>query len=109
MIFINRVNGVLHANHIQVIYQDIQINWRWIHTNLKKPHKPGADYIEGWNRVGGVMISVLVSSTVYFGFETWSCQAKDYAMGICCFKAKQAAIRKKDQYLLAWNQDNVSK
>ena len=38
--------------------------------HLEKTHKPGADCIEGWNRVGGVMISVLVSSTVDCGFET---------------------------------------
>jgi hypothetical protein len=38
--------------------------------HLEKTHKPGADCIDGWNRVGGVMISVLVSSTVDCGFET---------------------------------------
>jgi hypothetical protein len=86
--------AVLHANHIYVIYQDIQINWRCIHTTLlKKTHKPGADCIEGWNRVGGVMVNVLVSSEVDCGFETWSCQTEDYKMGICCFTAKQAALR----------------
>ena len=38
--------------------------------HLEKTHTPGADCNEGWNRVGYVMISVLVSSEVDCGFET---------------------------------------
>ena len=73
------------------------MNRRWIHTTLEKTHRPGADCIEGWNRAGGVMVRKLVSSVVDCGFETWSCQTKDYKMGICCFTAKQVALRKKEQ------------
>jgi hypothetical protein len=35
--------------------------------------------------------------------------SKDYKIGICCFSAKHAALRRKNKDWLAWNQDNVSK
>ena len=60
------------------------------------------------NRIGAVMDSVLVSSAVDRGFEPRSCQTKDYAIGICCFSAKHAALRRKSKDWLAQNQDNVS-
>ena len=60
------------------------------------------------NRIGGVMVSVLVSSVVERGFETWSSQTNDYEIGICCFSAKHAALRKKSKYWSALNQNNVS-
>ena len=44
------------------------------------------------NRIGGVMVSVLVSSAVDRGFEPRSGQTKDYKLGICCFSAKHAAL-----------------
>ena len=40
-----------------------------------------------YNRIGGVMISVLAYSVVDRGFEPGSGQIKDYAIGICCFSA----------------------
>ena len=54
------------------------------------------------------MISVLASSAVERGFEPPSGQAKDYEIGICCFSAKHAALRRKSKDWLARNQDNVS-
>jgi hypothetical protein len=54
------------------------------------------------------MVSVLVSSEVDRGFEPQSGQTKDYKIGICCFSAKQASLRRKSKDGLAWNQDNVS-
>jgi hypothetical protein len=36
------------------------------------------------NRIGGVMVSMLTSSVVDGGFESWSGQTKDYEIGICC-------------------------
>jgi hypothetical protein len=36
-------------------------------------------------------------------------QTKDYKIGICCFSAKHAALRRKSKDWLAQNQDNVSK
>jgi hypothetical protein len=57
--------------------------------------------------MGGVMVSVLASSAVDCGFEPN--QAKDYKIGICCFSAKHAALRRKTKDWLAWNQNNVSR
>ena len=60
------------------------------------------------NRSGGVMGSVLASSAVDRRFEPRSGQTKDYKIGMCCFFAKHAALRRKSKDLLALNQDNVS-
>jgi hypothetical protein len=46
-------------------------------------------------RIGGVMVSVLASSAVDHEFEHRSGQTKDYEIGICCFSAKHAALRRK--------------
>jgi hypothetical protein len=54
------------------------------------------------------MVIVLASSAVDYGFKTWLGYTKDYKIGICCFSAKQAALRSKNNDWLAWNQDNVS-
>jgi len=40
--------------------------------------------------------------------EPRSGQTKEYEIGICCFSAKHAALRKKNKDLLDRNQDNVS-
>ena len=54
------------------------------------------------------MVSVLGSSVVDHGFEPRSGQTKDYKIGICCFSAKHAVLRRKSKDRLAWNQNNVS-
>jgi hypothetical protein len=54
------------------------------------------------------MVSVLASTSVDHGFESRSGQAKGYYIGICCFSAKHAALRRKSKYWLARNKDNVS-
>jgi hypothetical protein len=51
------------------------------------------------NRIGGV--------TVDRGFEPRSGQTKDYTIGICCFSAKHAALRRKSKDWSARNQNNV--
>ena len=51
---------------------------------------------------------VLASSVVDRGFEPRSDQTKDYKIGICCFSAKHAALRRKNKDWLARNQNNVS-
>ena len=56
----------------------------------------------------GVMVSVLASSAVVRGFEPRLGQTKDYKVGIYCFSAKHAALRRKRKDRLARNQDNVS-
>ena len=60
------------------------------------------------NRISGVMVSMLLSSGVNCGFEPRSGQTKDYKIGICCFSAKHAALRRKSKDGLAQNQYNVS-
>jgi hypothetical protein len=54
------------------------------------------------NRIGGVMVSVLASSAVDHG----SGRTKNYKIGICCFFAKYAALRRKSQDWL--DRDSVS-
>ena len=61
-------------------------------------------HITGWyicqhqyNHIGDVMVSVLASSAVDRGFEPRSVQTKDYKIGICCFSAKNAALRRKSK------------
>ena len=59
------------------------------------------------DHIGGVMVSMLSSSLVDRVFEPWSRQTKDYEIGICCFSAKHAALRRKSKDWLAWNQNSV--
>jgi hypothetical protein len=51
--------------------------------------------------IGGAMVSMLASSGVDRGFEPWSGQTKDYEIGIYCFSAKHAALRRKSKDWLA--------
>ena len=62
---------------------------------------------EIFNRIGGIMVSVLASSAVDRVFEPRLGQTRDYKFGICCFSAKRAALRKKSKDWLARNQDNL--
>ena len=50
------------------------------------------------------MDNVFASRAVECGLEPRSSQTKDYEIGIYCFSAKHAALRKSAD----WNQDNVS-
>ena len=54
------------------------------------------------------MVNVLASSAVDRRVETRLVQTKDYKIGICYFAAKHTALRSKNKYRLARNQDNVS-
>ena len=65
-------------------------------------------YIKCQHRIGVVMVSVLASSAVDREFEPRLGQTKDYKIGIRCFSAKHAALRRKSKDWLALNQDNVS-
>jgi hypothetical protein len=51
---------------------------------------------------------VLASSAIDRGFEPRTDQSKDFKIGICCFSAKHAALRRKSKDWLARNQNNVS-
>ena len=57
--------------------------------------------------IGGIMVSVLASSEVDRGFEPQSGQTKDYKIGICCYSAKHAALRRKSKDWLALNHNNM--
>ena len=46
------------------------------------------------------MVSVLTSSRVDRVFQSLSGQTKDYKIGICCFSAKYAELRRKRQRLV---------
>ena len=48
------------------------------------------------------------SSVVDRGIGSRSDQTEDYVIGMCCFSAKYAALRRKSKDWLARNQDNVS-
>jgi hypothetical protein len=54
------------------------------------------------------MVSVLALSVVDRWFEPRPGQTKDYTIGICCFSAKHAALRRKSKDWVTRNQVNVS-
>ena len=61
------------------------------------------------NCMGGVLISVLASSSVDLEFKHLSVQTKDlYKIDICCFSAEYAPLRSENKDRLAQNQNNVS-
>ena len=49
------------------------------------------NFILSKKHICGLMVSVLASSAVDCGFESWSGQTKDYKIGMCCFSAKHTA------------------
>ena len=53
-----------------------------------------------------VALAVLIY--YYRGFESRSGPIKDYRIGMCCFSAKHAALRRKSKDWLTRNQNNVS-
>jgi len=59
------------------------------------------------NRIGSVMASVLASRAVDRGSEHHSGETKDYEIGICCFFAKHAVLRRKSKVCLAQNQEKL--
>jgi hypothetical protein len=59
------------------------------------------------DRIGGPVVSVLASSAVDRGFEPRSGQTKDYKIGICCFSAQHASLRRKSKDGLTRDQNNV--
>jgi hypothetical protein len=60
------------------------------------------------NRIGGVMVIVFASSAVDRGFEPDGVKPKTIQIGICCFSAKYAALRKMNKDCLDRNPNNVS-
>ena len=54
------------------------------------------------------MVSMLASGAVDRDVEPNRVKSKNKKIGICCFSAKHAALRRKSKDWLARNQDNVS-
>jgi hypothetical protein len=54
------------------------------------------------------MVGILALSATNREFEPRLGQTKDYNIGVCCFSAKHAALRRKRKDWLTWNRDNVS-
>jgi hypothetical protein len=50
---------------------------------------------------------MFASSAIDRGFEPQSGQIKDFKIGMCCFSAKQAALKRKNKDWLARNQNDV--
>ena len=66
-------------------------------------------YISIWfrqKRIRGVMVGMLALSTIDLGSSVG--HTKEYKIGIYCFSAKHAALRRKSKEWLAQNQNNVS-
>jgi hypothetical protein len=55
-----------------------------------------------------IILTITEEHTRGYGFEPRSDQTKDYNIGMCCFSAKNAALRRKSKDWLARNQNNVS-
>ena len=53
------------------------------------------------------MVSVLASSVVDGGFESWSGPIKHYKTGIWCFSAKHVSLKRKNKGWFASNLENV--
>jgi hypothetical protein len=90
------------------LYHGDQFEWWKKPEYLERTTDHGHRY-SSLNHIDGVMVNVLASSVVDCGFEPWLGQTKDYKIGIYCFSAKHAALRRKSKYWWARNQDNVSK
>jgi hypothetical protein len=54
------------------------------------------------------VVSVLGWRAVDRGFEPRFGQSMDYYIGMCCFSAKQAALRRKSKDWLAQNQNKMT-
>ena len=59
------------------------------------------------NRIDGVMARRARLECGRLWIRVSSNQTKDYRIGMCCFCTKHAALRSKNKYWLARNEDNV--
>ena len=87
-----------YITHIDTYIDNLNLLWSICETSVQIL----------MNRICGVMVSMLPSSAGDRGFESRSGETKDYTIGICCFPAKHAVLRRKGKDWLARNQDNVS-
>ena len=66
-------------------------------SSRSMPHKILTQIMR--NRIGVVMVGLLVLSALDCGFEHRSGQTKDNKIDICCISAKHTALRKKQRLL----------
>ena len=43
--------------------------------------------------IGGILVLMFTSNVADIGFQSGSCQTKNYKIGICCFSAKHIVLR----------------
>ena len=89
-------------------FKAVAVNRRTDKTmaNRERAKEQTMTYTKLHNRIGGVMASVLASSAVDREFEPLSGQIIDYKIGICCFSAKHAALRRKKKRLVGSESEN---
>ena len=85
--YLELINYEISYKHYVIFLFCISFLWK---SNLKD--------IRRWysiirNCIDGVMVTMLTTSVVDHGFKAWSSQTKQYEVGICCFSAKQAALK----------------
>ena len=86
---------------------DVKVHWYDSLIQWCRQQKDFSYYHQTIFLICGVIVSVLASSVVDRGIKPWSCETRDYKIGICCFSAKHAALRRKSEDWLAQNQVNV--
>ena len=97
---INKLYDVLNHQHAWC-YDEITMKCFCYDKNtIYCPQPTSCIYYICLNRIRGVMASVLATSVVDRGIEPRSGQIKNYKIGICCFSAKHAALRKKEKKLV---------
>jgi len=89
-----------------VFYGDISVSTSTSFITSRQAVK--TNIISKKNHISGVIVSIIMSRVVDHRLLPLSGQTKDYEIGICCFSAKHAALRRKSKDWLPQNQDNVS-
>jgi hypothetical protein len=82
-------------------YKHFVLVVRFLNTIVNKAWKLHGNSKLFRNRIGGVMARMLASCAVDHVFHPRSDQTKDYRIGICCFSAKYAALRRKIKVYLS--------
>ena len=101
------VNILSQKRHKSQNYRNVHNKNIYIQSHQQ--YTESSIYMYTHYRIGGLMVSVLVSSAVDRGFESQSGHTKDCKIGICCFSDKHASLRRKRKDWLARNQENVSR
>ena len=92
--------------HTLIITPPIQLVLFSVFHDFSYAVEPNIVMVEE-NGIGGVMVSMLVSSAVDYVFEPRLDQTRDYKIDICFLSAKHTALRRKSKDWLAQNQENM--